>query len=220
MLIFVDRAIGGGGGGRGGRGGGGGGNFNPDAGGDANAGDAQPQAHESAPTTSAADRNVPEEFRNRRGTITATRTTPQIRKFLEQGGTVLCIGSSTGLGSQLGLPLTNHLVENGRALMRDKFYVPGSVLTAKLNSEDPIAWGEPGDIDFMFSAGSPVFDLKDAAAGVVRIATFESKTPLHSGWAWGQEHLQGGIAIAHRVGKGRWFSTGRRCYSASAARNV
>ena len=33
---------------------------------------------------------------------------------------------------------------------------------------------------------------------------FDTKTPLRSGWAWGQEHLEGGVAIIDaRVGKGR-----------------
>jgi hypothetical protein len=35
------------------------------------------------------------------------------------------------------------------------------------------------------------------------VAWFDSKTPLRSGWAWGQEHLEGGVAVAEaRVGKG------------------
>ena len=36
------------------------------------------------------------------------------------------------------------------------------------------------------------------------MAWFDSKTPLRSGWAWGQEHLDGGIAIIDaKVGEGR-----------------
>ena len=32
----------------------------------------------------------------------------------------------------------------------------------------------------------------------------DTKTPLRSGWAWGQEHLEGGVAIAEaKVGKGK-----------------
>ena len=41
------------------------------------------------------------------------------------------------------------------------------------------------------------------AKGLHRVAWYESKQLLHSGWAWGQEHLQGGTAIAQaQVGKG------------------
>ena len=36
------------------------------------------------------------------------------------------------------------------------------------------------------------------------IASFDSKTPLRSGWAWGQQYLDKGvIAVEARVGKGR-----------------
>ena len=57
----------------------------------------------------------------------------------------------------------------------------------------------------MFST-SPTFRLTDGAeaAGVRRVGWFDSKTPLRSGWAWGQEYLEGGVAIIDaRVGKGR-----------------
>ena len=58
----------------------------------------------------------------------------------------------------------------------------------------------------MFFDDSPVFALgpQAAAAGVTRIAWFDSKTPLRSGWAWGQNYLEGGAAaIESKIGKGR-----------------
>jgi hypothetical protein len=118
---------------------------------------------------------------------------------------VLTIGSSTSLAYQLKLPVTNHLSQNGRALSREKFYVPGSVLAVKLNTDDPINWGEPDAVDVMFTTNDPAFDLAADAtsAGLGRVAWYDSKTPLRSGWAWGQEHLEGGVAIARaKVGKG------------------
>ena len=55
----------------------------------------------------------------------------------------------------------------------------------------------------MFSS-SPVFKFPADAKGLKRIAWYDGKTPLRSGWAWGQEHLDGGIAIAEaEVGKGK-----------------
>jgi hypothetical protein len=59
--------------------------------------------------------------------------------------------------------------------------------------------------DFFFD-NSPVFKLgaNAAAAGVRAFAQFDSPTPLHSGWAWGQKYLDGGvIAVEAKVGKGR-----------------
>jgi hypothetical protein len=146
----------------------------------------------------------------RRPNITTTKTVPQLRIFLESGGTILTIGSSTNLAYHLGLPLANHLVwtdkeGNTRPLPREKFYVPGSVLRVHVNVSNPLAWGLPEEVDVMFNA-SPTFRLLDGAQtyGVGRVAWFEAKQPLRSGWAWGQEHLQGGVAIAEaKVGKGR-----------------
>ena len=58
---------------------------------------------------------------------------------------------------------------------------------------------------------SPTFKLgADAASrGVKRIAWYETKTPLRSGWAWGQSYLDGGVAmIEANVGKGKVFLFG------------
>ena len=42
------------------------------------------------------------------------------------------------------------------------------------------------------------------SAGLEKLGWFDTKTPLRSGWAWGQEHLDGGVAIAEaQVGSGR-----------------
>jgi hypothetical protein len=156
------------------------------------------------------EQTLPQEYQGRRGNITTTKTVPQLRIFLESGGTILTIGSSTNLAYHLGLPLANHLVwtdkeGNTRPLPRDKFYVPGSVLRVHVNASSPLAWGLAEEVDVMFNA-SPTFRLLDGAQtyGVGRVAWFEAKQPLRSGWAWGQEHLQGGVAIAEaKVGKGR-----------------
>ena len=58
---------------------------------------------------------------------------------------------------------------------------------------------------------SPVFGLLPAAAGagVTRVGWFDSPDPLVSGWAWGQEHLDGGTAIMDvKLGQGRMFLFG------------
>jgi hypothetical protein len=161
-------------------------------------------------STPGSEQNLPAESRGRRGGLTQKLTTPQLRKFLEAGGTILTIGSSTALGTQLGLPVGNHLVEKGKdskesPLNRTKFYVPGSVLRARVDPSHPLAWGLGEEVDVMFSA-SPTFRLRDnsEANGMRRVAWFDRKAPLRSGWAWGQEHLEGGAAIVEaRVGTGR-----------------
>jgi len=59
-------------------------------------------------------------------------------------------------------------------------------------------------VDFFFD-NSPVFKLGPGAeaAGVRAFGWFDSPTPLHSGWAWGQKYLDGCVvAVDARVGKG------------------
>ena len=88
---------------------------------------------------------------------------------------------------------------------RTKFYVPGSVLSVKVDNTHPAGYGMTEHVDAFFDA-SPVFKLTPAAAaqGVKAVAWFDSQTPLRSGWAWGQEYLNGGMAaIEAPVGKGR-----------------
>ena len=149
--------------------------------------------------------NLPAEYRDQIGRITAEKTTPRLREFMEKGRTIIAIGTSAAnLASALKLPVEDQLVENGTPLPRTKFYVPGSVLTARVNTQDLLGAGMSEHTDFFFE-NSPVFKLSPnaAAAGVKPIAWFDTKSPLHSGWAWGQNYLENGvIAIEARVGKG------------------
>jgi hypothetical protein len=90
-------------------------------------------------------------------------------------------------------------------LPRDKFYIPSSVLRVRVNPAHPLAWGIGDEVDVMFS-NNPTFTWSDEAEkkGLQRLAWFDSKTPLRSGWALGQQHLEGGIAMSDaRIGKGR-----------------
>jgi hypothetical protein len=174
--------------------------------------------------------NLPDEFRDMPGRVTADATIPRLKEFLEEGGTVVTIGSSTALAEHLGLPLSDHLATKDaegkdKPLGRDKFYVPGSLVRARVDPTSPLAWGMDEQVDVMFLS-SPVFKLpaaeakeakepkekepkeskppKEEAKGVKRVAWYDGKTPLRSGWAWGQEQLDGGVAIAEaEVGKGR-----------------
>jgi len=149
--------------------------------------------------------NLPAEYRDQFGRVTAEKTLPQIRQFIENGGTVVAIGSSaTNLASFLGLPLENQLAENGTPLPRTKFYVPGSVLSVRVDASKPAAYGMAEHTDVFFD-DSPAWRLGVGGSGVVLpIAWYDSKHPLRSGWAWGQEYLENGLAaVEARVGKGR-----------------
>lgn len=150
---------------------------------------------------------LPAEYRGRRGSITATKTVPQLKKFVEEGGTLLTIGTSTAIAKELGVVTENHLVAKDgdgkeKPLGRDKFYVPPSVLRAKVDAAHPLAYGMGDEVDLMF-ANSPTFKLP-ATTKADRVVWFAGKAPLRSGWAFGQEYLDGGTAVIDApVGKGR-----------------
>jgi hypothetical protein len=158
---------------------------------------------------------TPEEFRGWLGAVTVAKTVPQLKAFMEAGGTVLTVGSSTNLGYLLNLPMASALVEKTgsgeeRPLGRDKYYIPGSVLQVSIDNTNPLAYGMAEQVDVFFD-NSPVFRLKPEAAlkGVRPVAWFSSDKPLRSGWAWGQKYLQDGVAVVEAsVGKGKLFMFG------------
>jgi hypothetical protein len=153
---------------------------------------------------------IPAEFRDRLGRVTVEKTVPELKKFIENGGTVLTIGSSTVLGHHLGLPIRDALVErtaNGteRPLPREKFYIPGTILEARVDPAHPLAYGM-GDRAMVMWDESPAFRLQPEAQlkGVKPVAWFDNPTPLRSGWAWGQQYLDQTVAIVEApFGKGR-----------------
>ncbi len=170
---------------------------------------------ESRYTREPAPEEIPAEYRRTLGRVTVAKTVPQLKSFLDAGGTVLTIGSSTSLGYHLGLPIKNALLEQTasgaeKPLRREKYYVPGSILQASVDNSLPIAHGLPARVDLFFN-NSPVFKLKPEAAqsGIKPVAVFDTDTPLRSGWAWGQQYLKGAVTIAEApVGQGKLFLFG------------
>jgi len=150
--------------------------------------------------------DVPAEYRDRLGNLTVGKTVPQLQEFLNAGGTILAIGSATELGTHLQLPIANALVDSaGRALPRTRFYVPGSILSMRVDTTTDLAQGMRPVTDFYYD-NAPAFRLLPAAEarGVKRIVWIDEPTPLRSGWAWGQRYLNGVTEVLEApVGKGR-----------------
>ncbi|MGM0667324.1 MAG: M14 family metallopeptidase [Bacteroidota bacterium] len=157
------------------------------------------------------DSDIPAEYLDWLGSVTSDKTIPRLLEFLEEGGTIITIGSSTNLAQHAGLPLSNHIVDgNGDRLSRNDYYIPSSILQVKLDNSIPVAWGMNERIDIFFS-NSPVFRLKPDAdkAGLTPIAWFDSDEALRSGWAWGQDRLYGGTAMAEAdIGEGKLYLFG------------
>jgi hypothetical protein len=165
---------------------------------------------------------IPEEFAKRQGNVTA-QTMAQIKQFVEEGGSVIAIGGvAMAYAQQFNIPVSNHLVENGQPLSRDKFYAPGCVLELAVDANNPLAHGIGSKVDVFFD-NNPVFAMKPSASAAAAasagqapagtdaraVAWFASPTPLRSGWAWGEKYFDKGTGmIESKVGKGHVFVFG------------
>lgn len=157
--------------------------------------------------------SLPDELKKMTGKITAERSIPQLKIFLEQGGNIVTIGSNTQLAFHLKLPVTDAMVEivNGeeKALGRDKFYTPGSILRMQVDNSQVAASGLDKETDIYFD-NNPVFKLKPDAvsSGIIKpLAWFGTDRILRSGWSWGETYLKNGItAFEASVGKGKLYA--------------
>ena len=152
---------------------------------------------------------VPAEYRDRLGSVTAQTTIPRLREFLEDGGSILTLEGSTSLAYHLGLPVRDFLTdEDGTPLRPEEFFVPGSLLEVKVQGGSPITHGLGENLIVNF-ARSPVFGLERGATNIQALGIYEDEAPLRSGWAWGQEKLQGGVAMLEaEVGEGTLYMFG------------
>jgi uncharacterized membrane protein YgcG len=150
------------------------------------------------------------------GTGNGATAEANVRKFVEAGGVVVAAGSAArSIADLLDLPVTDYLVDRqpgqpDRPLGSDKYYVPGSVLRVAVDPAAPSAAGSEAQVDVFFN-NSPVFRLAPNAAGrgVRPVMWFDSNRPLRSGWAWGQNYLEGGTAgFEATVGQGKVFAFG------------
>jgi hypothetical protein len=151
-------------------------------------------------TAPAPPANLPPEYRGRLGSVTVARTVPALKAFVEGGGTLIAIGSSTNVARHFGLPVSGAI-----DVPRSKFYVPGSILRVSVDTASPLAFGLEPQADVLFD-DSPAFALGAEAAGggIRRVAWYDTETPLRSGWAWGQALLNGSAAVVDApLGKGR-----------------
>ena len=143
------------------------------------------------------------------GRVTPNKTVPPLKSFVENGGSIVALGSSSTIGEAMGLPVKDHLVEKAadgteKALPSSKFYIPGSLLHAEFDNTNPLAYGMPKK-GYVFFDSSPVFARTETSTvKASKVAWFNGKQALHSGWAVGQEYLDGGeLATEATIGKGK-----------------
>ncbi len=54
---------------------------------------------------------MPAQYRSWLGQITSGKSIPQLKKFVDEGGTIITMGTSGTLAMHFGLPVTNQMVE-------------------------------------------------------------------------------------------------------------
>jgi hypothetical protein len=146
--------------------------------------------------------SIPKEYRSWLGSVTE-KTATQLDAFTRAGGSVVAIGSSNYLADPLKLPVEDGMIDpkTGKSMLRTSFYSPGALLTATVDNTQPLAYGMPARVS-VFYDNSPIF-RPSVGAGVSKVAWFEGEKVLASGWAFGQERLNGMNAVLDiKVGKG------------------
>jgi hypothetical protein len=74
-----------------------------------------------------------------------------LKSFAESGGVLICLDSASGMAiKRFDLPVKNVL----EGLRRDKFYAPGSIFRAVVDTHHPIAFGMPSEADLYFISGT------------------------------------------------------------------
>ncbi len=147
-------------------------------------------------------RSYPQEFT---GGITEAGI-ENLRRFVEEGGTLICFGASTELAiKRLNLPLHN-VLEN---LKSSVFYCPGSILGLEVDTKHAIARGLQRDVNAYF-INSAAFEVTDPQRVRV-IAHYASDNLLRSGWLLGEDKIKGKVALAEvSLGRGRVILFGFR----------
>jgi hypothetical protein len=74
-----------------------------------------------------------------------------LKSFVESGGVLICLDSASELAiKRFDLPVRNTI----EGVRRDKFYAPGSIFRAVVDTSQPIAFGMPGEADLYFISGT------------------------------------------------------------------
>lgn len=160
-----------------------------------------------------APQDIPEQFRSWLGTVSDNKTVPQLDAFVKAGGTLVASGSSSYIAEAMHLPVQDALLgKDGsgkpKPIPAAKFYIPGSLLNASVDSSQPLAYGMP-DHAMVFFENSPTFKVAPAATNVSPVVWYSEADPLRSGWAWGQAMLNGSDAVLDITdGAGKVFVLG------------
>lgn len=162
--------------------------------------------------------DIPAEYRDRLGYITAEKTLPEIDAFVRGGGSLVTIGSAHRLATALGAPVTDVLTTGGetqRPLPSTEFFIPGAILKTEVDPTRPLAFGVAPSLDVFFNRNAG-FRAVEGAASVVR---YPQTVSVSSGWAIGSQKLAGSEAVLDLpLGEGRVIVLGPDVVNRAQAR--
>ncbi len=126
-----------------------------------------------------------------------------LRKFVEAGGTLVFLNRASDFAiEQFNLPVRD--VTKG--LARKDFYIPGSILRTRLDTNNPLAKGMAKESIAWFE-NSPAFEIsmsRDTNVEIIASYPTNPKDILLSGWALGAEKIAGKAAlISISIGQGK-----------------
>ena len=140
----------------------------------------------------------PEEYRSGIGKDGVER----LKKFIEDGGTLICLGDSSGFAiDEFKLPVVNSL----EGINKKDFFCPGSTLHVKINRYNPLSWGVSDDLLVIFK-NNAAFEVKAGPYNekMEVVLYYPEKRIMESGWLIGEKHLSRRAALIDgKMGKGR-----------------
>jgi hypothetical protein len=138
-----------------------------------------------------------------------------LKQFIEAGGTLVAFDEASDFAiEQFGLPFENTTA----GLSSSEFFIPGSLVRAKVDTDHPLAWGMPEEVaaSFVRSRAFDVVELSRVREGgeektelpaplpVETVVRYAEEDVLMSGWALGEERYLGGkgAVVRARLGEG------------------
>lgn len=155
-------------------------------------------------------KDTPAQYQDRLGHLTDDKSVPAIADFARNGGAIVAIGSSARFIELFKTPLkpalTREIDGKLQSLDTKSFYIPGSILQARVDNRQPLAYGMPQAVDIFFNQAQTFVPTGAGVGTFNTISWFDGRSMLRSGWAVGQEKLAGTIAVADmNIGKGKLF---------------
>lgn len=154
-------------------------------------------------------RRKPEKYPAKYQSGVGDQGTKALKEFVEQGGTLVALGSSYEfVKNTFDLKIRN-ITEN---LKSTEFYCPGSTVKVNVDNTDPLAYGMPEEALVLFRS-SPVFEVIPSRlnADYKTVVRYQKENLLKSGWLIGEKNIAKKSAmLTVNYGKGKIVIIGFR----------